>query len=162
MKPVLDACCGSRMFWFDRRDSRVVYQDKRQESHVLKDSSSTGGNRTLVIDPDTVGDFTDMDFPDESFSMVVFDPPHLVGAGKKGWLAKKYGTLGAHWEDEISAGFRECFRVLKPAGTMIFKWNEHSIPVARILALTPERPLIGNRCGKSAKSHWIVFMKGSP
>ena len=87
MKPVLDACCGSRMFWFDRQDSRMVYQDKRQESHVLKDSSSTGGNRTLVIDPDTVGDFTDMDFPDESFSMVVFDPPHLVGAGKKGWLA---------------------------------------------------------------------------
>lgn len=23
MKPVLDACCGSRMFWFDRREETV-------------------------------------------------------------------------------------------------------------------------------------------
>lgn len=25
MKPVLDACCGSRMFWFDRRHPDVVF-----------------------------------------------------------------------------------------------------------------------------------------
>ena len=162
MKPTLDACCGSRMFWFDRQDERVVYQDKRQETHSLTDSSSAGGKRTLVIDPDVVGDFTDMTFDDDTFHMVVFDPPHLVGAGKSGWLAKKYGTLGAHWEDEIRAGFRECFRVLKPHGTLIFKWNEHCIPVSAILALTPHRPLVGNRCGKHSKSHWIVFMKDTP
>jgi len=33
------------------------------------------------------------------------------------------------------------------------------VPVSQILALTPERPLIGQRCGKTAKTHWLVFMK---
>lgn len=35
LPPVLDACYGSRMFWFDRKDSRAVFVDKRRESHTL-------------------------------------------------------------------------------------------------------------------------------
>ena len=113
----------------------------------------------LTIAPDYVADFTCLPFADESFPMVVFDPPHLVRNGKNGWLAKKYGKLESDWRETIRLGFAECFRVLKPHGTLIFKWNEHEIPVSQILALTPERPLVGQRCGKSAKTHWIVFMK---
>ena len=159
-KPVvLDACCGSRMFWFDRSDPRAVFVDKRRETHQLTDSSSKGGSRSLIIEPDTQADFTALPFKGGTFAMVVFDPPHLVRNGKSGWLAKKYGKLGADWREELTKGFAECFRVLKPEGTLIFKWNENDVPVSQILALTPERPLIGNRCGKSAKSHWIVFLK---
>jgi SAM-dependent methyltransferase len=157
--PVLDACCGSRMFWFDRADARAVFVDKRSETHELPDVSSKGGSRSLVISPDIQGDFTALPFADETFALVVFDPPHLVRSGRKGWLAKKYGKLGGDWRDELRRGFLECFRVLRPDGTLIFKWNEHEIPVSQVLALTPERPLFGNRCGKSAKSHWIVFLK---
>lgn len=157
--PILDACCGSRMFWFDRQDSRVLFVDKRRESHTLKDSSSRGGSRTLIVNPDLQADFTALPFKDNRFAMVVFDPPHLVRNGKKGWLAKKYGKLQSDWREELSKGFAECFRVLKPEGTLIFKWNEHEIPVSKILALTPEKPLFGNRCGRTSKSHWIVFMK---
>lgn len=156
---ILDACCGSRMFWFDRQHPHAIYVDKRAETHVLTDASSTGGSRTLTIAPDMVADFTDLPFADETFWHVVFDPPHLVGNGKTGWLAKKYGKLGAAWRDDLRAGFVECFRVLKPHGTLIFKWNEHEIPVREVLALTPVQPLYGNRCGKTAKSHWIAFMK---
>jgi SAM-dependent methyltransferase len=159
MSHILDACCGSRMFWFDRKDARAVFVDKRRETHELTDSSSAGGSRTLVVDPDIQADFTALPFPDSSFALVVFDPPHLVRAGKKGWLAKKYGTLDGDWREELRKGFAECFRVLKPDGTLIFKWNENDVPVSQILALTPERPLFGNRCGKHAKSHWIVFTK---
>lgn len=156
---VLDVCCGSRMFWFDREDSRAVFVDKRRETHELKDKSSKGGSRRLIIDPDIQADFTALPFEDESFALVVFDPPHLIRNGKSGWLAKKYGKLEGDWRDELRLGFAECFRVLKPEGTLIFKWNEHEIPVREILALTPERPLFGNRCGKTSKSHWIVFQK---
>jgi ubiquinone/menaquinone biosynthesis C-methylase UbiE len=157
--PVLDACCGSRMFWFDRQDSRAVFVDKRSESHTLPDRSSKGGSRELIVDPDLVADFTALPFPDANFSLVVFDPPHLIRNGKKGWLAKKYGKLEGDWKEELRQGFAECFRVLKPDGTLIFKWNEHEVPVSQILALTPQLPLFGNRCGKTSKSHWIVFLK---
>ncbi len=155
----LDACCGSRMFWINRADPRAVFVDKRREKHVLTDKSSKGGSRTLVVDPDIQADFTALPFPDEAFAMVVFDPPHLIRNGRNGWLAKKYGKLEGDWKEEIRQGFAECFRVLKPTGTLIFKWNEHEVPVSQILALTPETPLVGNRCGKTAKSHWLVFMK---
>ena len=157
--PVLDPCCGSRMFWFDRADDRAVFGDVRNESHTLTDKSSSGGSRELIIAPDVLMDFRAMPFPDNHFHMVVFDPPHLVRNGRSGWLAKKYGKLGDDWQEDIRAGFAECFRVLRPHGTLIFKWNEQEIPVSRLLALTPEKPLFGNRCGKTAKSHWIVFMK---
>lgn len=45
---VLDACCGSRMFWFDRTNPDAVFVDKRCETHELTDSSSRGGSRTLT------------------------------------------------------------------------------------------------------------------
>lgn len=156
---VLDACCGSRMFWFDKGDQRAVFVDKRQESHTLADSSVRSGSRKLEVNPDMLANFTALPFDDGSFALVVFDPPHLVKAGKNGWQAKKYGKLEGDWRDMLRRGFSECFRVLKPEGTLIFKWNEHEVPVSQILALTHERPLVGQRCGKSAKTHWMVFMK---
>lgn len=152
MPPVLDACCASRMFWFDKADARVLFLDKRRE--VCEDPRG----REIVIDPDTLGDFTALPFADESFSLVVFDPPHTF-SGAESVMAKKYGTLKAGWRDEIRAGFTECFRVLKPAGVLVFKWNEHRVPVATVLSLTHEKPLFGQRAGATAKTHWLVFMK---
>ncbi|WP_231130750.1 class I SAM-dependent methyltransferase [Granulibacter bethesdensis] len=107
-------------------------------------------------------DFRALPFSNCCFNLVVFDPPHLVKNGKSGWLAKKYGKLSPDWRDDIRAGFRECFRVLKPTGTLVFKWNEHEVAVSEILTLTNHKPLFGNRCGMAAKSHWIVFMKSEP
>lgn len=159
---VLDACCGSRMFWFDRQDVRCVFLDKRRERHQLTDKNSPGGKRALIIEPDVKADFRKMPFKDSSFSLVVFDPPHLVHAGKKGWLAKKYGVLGEDWQVDLAKGFAECFRVLAPTGTLVFKWNEYQVPISKVLALTSERPLFGNRQGRQAKSHWVVFQKPTP
>lgn len=148
------------MFWFDREDPRAMFGDIRNETHSLPDRSSRGGTRELIIAPDQQLDFRTMPFSDQSFHLVVFDPPHLVSNGSKSWLAKKYGKLGRDWKDDLKDGFSECFRVLKPFGTLIFKWNEHEIRVSEILKLTDEKPLFGNRCGKTAKTHWLVFMKG--
>lgn len=156
---ILDACCGSRMFWFDRQHPDALFMDNRSERHELTDASSKGGSRSLIIEPDLIGDFTAMPFPDGQFALVVFDPPHLVKNGSNGWLAKKYGKLGHAWQDDIRAGFAECFRVLREHGTLVFKWNENDIRLAQILALTPHKPLFGNRGGKGLKSHWLVFMK---
>ncbi|WHP66917.1 class I SAM-dependent methyltransferase [Phaeobacter inhibens] len=150
------------MFWFNRHDERAVFGDQRRETHTLKDKSSKGGSRELIIDPDVLMDFRDMPFPAGTFSLVVFDPPHLIDCGPKSWLALKYGKLRNDWRDDLRAGFAECFRVLKPEGTLIFKWNEDQIRVSEILNLTDAKPLFGNRCGRTAKSHWLVFMKDRP
>ena len=147
------------MFWFNREHPDALFVDNRSERHELTDASSRGGSRSLVVEPDLVADFTALPFGNDTFALVAFDPPHLVRNGKNGWLAKKYGKLGADWRDDLSRGFAECFRVLRPEGVLVFKWNEHEIRVSDVLALTPHKPLFGNRCGKTAKSHWLVFMK---
>ena len=159
LPPVLDACCGSRMFWFDRHDPRALYLDKRCETHLAKDCSVRNGEREIVVAPDVVGDFTALPFPDESFALVVFDPPHIQRNGDSSWMLKKYGVLRGQWRDEIRKGFAECFRVLAPLGTLIFKWSETDIPLREVLALTTEKPLFGHRSGKASKTHWCAFLK---
>ncbi|TFV05406.1 MULTISPECIES: class I SAM-dependent methyltransferase [unclassified Neisseria] len=157
---VLDPCCGSKMMFFDKEDERVVFGDKRHEQHLLKDRHYL---RKLEISPDVRLDFTALPFPDNTFPVVVFDPPHLIHAGEKSWLAKKYGVLGGGWQDDIRKGFAECFRVLKPDGVLIFKWNENQIRVHEILALTDQKPLFGHVSMKHKKNqtqtHWITFLK---
>jgi hypothetical protein len=35
MKTILDVCCGSRMFWFDKQNENTVYMDIREYDDVL-------------------------------------------------------------------------------------------------------------------------------
>ncbi len=60
------------------------------------------------MNPDVEMDFTNMQFVDETFKMVVFDPPHLNKLGENSWMAKKYGVLNPTWQDDIKKGFDEC------------------------------------------------------
>jgi len=158
MPPVLDVCCGVRGMWFNKKDKRALFLDKRYETHFLHYPS---GNYTERIEPDIIGDFTDIKQPDNSFYLVVFDPPHITQEKPTGRICKKYGVLNGDWEEMLRKGFEECFRVLKPNGVLIFKWNECRIPVKRILALTPQRPLFGHKSGKSMQTHWIAFIKSA-
>lgn len=80
----------------------------------------------------------------------------MVKVGENSWLAKKYGKLGPDWKQDIALGFKECMRVLKPNGTLIFKWNEEQISLREVLDAIEFKPLFGN---KKSKTHWLVFMK---
>lgn len=141
---ILDACCGSRMFWFNRNNPGAIFMDNRQVDTMLCDG------RSLIIEPDVVGDFRNMPFADETFQLVVFDPPHLIRAGQKSWLALKYGVLGNDWREDLRRGFAECFRVLKEGGVLVFKWNEEQIKLKEVLPLVGQAPLFGD---KRAKTH---------
>lgn len=152
MKEILDACCGSRMFWYHQNHPAVLYMDNRELETQLCDG------RRLIVKPDLVGDFRCMPFEDNSFSLVVFDPPHLIHAGAKSWLSAKYGVLNREtWKQDLKAGFSECFRVLKDNGVLVFKWSEDQIPFRDIEPLFPVAPLFGDRRGKT---RWTIFMKG--
>lgn len=152
-KIILDACCGAKMFWFDKENPDVLFADIRQETHVLCDG------RTLEVSPDVIADFTKMPFHDESFRLVVFDPPHLKKLGKNTWMAKKYGVLNYHWRDDIREGFNECMRVLMPYGILIFKWNEIQVKLNDVLEILPQKPLFGHTSGKHGRTIWMAFMK---
>jgi len=152
-KIILDACCGSRMFWFDKQNPDVLFTDNRTEDIILCDG------RTLEIKPDMEVDFTDMPFEDETFKMVVFDPPHMNKLGKNTWMAQKYGVLLPTWETDIKAGFDESMRVLKKEGFLIFKWNEAQITLNKVLEVIKVKPLFGHITGKHGKTIWLCFMK---
>lgn len=160
-KKVLDACCGSRMMWLDRQHPNVIFGDRRCETLTVTDRShgNKEGQRTLSIEPDVMLDFRALPYQDGAFKLVSFDPPHLVRAGPKSWLAAKYGKLGDDWRDDLRRGFAECFRVLAPDGVLVFKWNETQVKVAEVLALTAVRPLFGHLSGRKGLTHWLVFMK---
>ena len=156
-KLILDACCGSRMFWFNKKNPNVLFVDKRKETTTAKDRDKV---RTIEVNPDLIADFTDLPFENESFYMVVFDPPHLKTLGETSWLAKKYGKLPENWKEVIIKGFDECMRVLKPNGTLIFKWNESEIKVSDVLSIIAFKPLFGHTTGRQSKTMWMCFMKG--
>lgn len=75
-------------------------------------------------------------------------------------MVKKYGKLNKDtWKQVLHDGFSECMRVLKPYGTLIFKWNETQISVKDVITAIGAEPLYDNRSGKQGKTHWMAFIK---
>lgn len=147
---ILDVACGSKMFYFQKDHPNVTFMDIREHYEELD------SGHKINVKPDIIGDFRNIPFKDNSFDLVVFDPPHLIKAGDNSWLVKKYGKLSADtWPQDIKQGFDECMRVLKPTGTLIFKWNEDQIKLKEILDVIGYKPLFGN---KRAKTHWLTFV----
>jgi len=152
-KSILDACCGGRMFWFDKENPHALFVDNREFEGELCDG------RTFEVKPDIIADFTALPFDDESFWHVVFDPPHVTNAGEKSWMAKKYGCLPKKWQPYVKAGFDECWRVLKPHGTLIFKWNQRQITAGNVIKAVGRQPLYGQKERKNGNTLWLAFVK---
>lgn len=149
---ILDACCGSRMFWFDKNEPHTTYMDRR----VFKEDLESGHH--INVAPDIQGDFRSVPFDDNHFDLIVFDPPHLIHAGPNSWLRKKYGVLPKDWQPYLQQGFKELMRVLKPSGSMVFKWNQDQIKFADVIKVFGQQPIFGDRRGNT---RWTVFIKGA-
>lgn len=68
MKKILDACCGSRMFWFDKQNPDVEFVDVCEFDDVQIWKSGDGkSKRYCSVHPTTIADFTELPFPDNSF-----------------------------------------------------------------------------------------------
>lgn len=151
---ILDACCGSKMFWYDKHEPHTTYIDNRSEVGQFKDRDYI---RNVVVAPDIIGDFRKLPFDDNEFDLVIFDPPHLINAGDKSWLKIKYGRLPKDdWQSYINKGFQECLRVLKPTGTLLFKWSSDQISFSDVFKAIGQKPILGDRRGKT---RWSVFIK---
>jgi len=151
-KIILDATAGNRMMWFNKNHPNALYVDEKKECN-----------------PDICCTWKDLSqFPDESFTLEVFDPPHYVG----GWhnpdikLNQDYGLLKPEtWASDITIAFRELWRILKPEGVLLFKWNGHDINFTQVLKLFPVQPLFGQQVKESrsqkhpCSTKWFCFIK---
>lgn len=155
---ILDVCCGPRMFYDSESKNRqdTIYMDIRSGVSI-EYTHKSGHVSVWTVEPDVIGDFRNIPFPDGRFALVTYDPPHIARASSTGIIAQKYGKLPADWKDGIRQGFRECMRVLRPGGFLIFKWSEPEIPAYEVTPLFPVRPMYYSRAGKSGL--WYVFRK---
>lgn len=155
-KLVLDACCGGRMFWFNKQHPETIYVDNRiaEKGHI--DYKGCGTHKVI---PDVMMDFRSLNFSDKKFKLIVFDPPHLTTLTETSLLRKKYGCLNKEtWQSDLKKGFDECWRVLDNHGTLVFKWSETEIPLKKVLSCFSQKPLFGHPT-MHGKTIWCVFFK---
>lgn len=153
---ILDACCGGRMWWWDKAHPLAVYMDER-----VAPSGSRPNRPNWKIEPDIRGDFRDMPFSAESFQLVLFDPPHEVRPSPPGGNVRiQYGSLHpATEQSDLSRGFAECWRVLRSGGTLVFKWAGD---LGRVSPHFPATPIVGTRNlhkRSSLGTRWLIFYK---
>lgn len=154
-KFILDACCGPRMFWFNKKHPNTLYIDIREEK-----TGYIKSRRYRKVDPDIIMDFRDLKFKDKTFKLVVWDPPHRSDFTETSIMAKNYGILKREtWQYDLKKGFDECWRVLEDYGILIFKWNERQIKLKTILNIFKKEPLFGHPVGSKIDTHWMCFMK---
>lgn len=154
-KLILDACCGGRMMWFDKYHPNAIYIDIRE--------FPKGGNKQrpeFHVKPDFLMDFRNLEFPDKSFKLIAWDPPHLHQLGETSIMRQKYGSLNVEtWRYDLGKGFDELWRVLDDNGVLIFKWNEEQLSLSDVLSCFKQKPLFGHTTGSKSKTKWMCFMK---
>ena len=161
----LDVTYGEGLFWDGSWSGRVV-------AHDLDETRALDG----------VMDFTNLQYDDASWPLVVIDPPHNADAGENSIMGQRYGTVKgqAELEQLIIDGVRECWRVCEKA--LIVKitdqthgqvFNDMCMVVCDALGIWPyekvhhvrEYPLVPNNqtehySALSNGSTYLVFRKG--
>jgi len=160
---ILDATCGMKSMWYQKNHPLVTYIDIRKGTfEAVAKHSKIRDRRKRIINPDVVMDFTDLKYDDDTFDMVIFDPPYKIEGKntKEAGVHVPYGRLNKEdYKDVLSKGINELFRVLKPCGVFVFKWGEINKKVDEIIKLFPYPPMFGTRTGQRNNTHWIVFLK---
>jgi len=160
---ILDATCGSRGIWYQKKHPLVTYMDIRNGNYSYCNENNLKERTVYKVKPDVVADWTKtIPFPDGHFDMIVFDPPHKIETRgiKEAKLHVQYGRLYKDdWQRVLSKGINELFRVLKDQGIFILKWCECDKPIDDVISLFPYPPIFGTKTGFRSTNHWIVFLK---
>lgn len=166
---ILDATCGGRSIWLDGNKDRddTLYIDIREEDDpdFLQRGAQLERNRQYTVEADEIQDFRDLPYEDGSFRLIVWDPPHIERSNGmqslNGIMVRKYGALHAEtWQSDLKQGFEELWRVLKPGGTLCFKFADEAAEFSDVLDLFPRDPLFGTTTNMNrTETRWFVFYK---
>lgn len=145
---ILDLTAGNRAIWYRKDHPLATYLDKRE-----------------YVKPDVVCDIRSL--PEEihrasPFDLIVFDPPHM-NCGPNSNMSKTYGyhTTKEIFET-IQEGSHQAWLVCKQNGLMAFKWNDHDIPLKKVLKLMPDwEPLFGHltKNGPGSQTYWVMLRR---
>lgn len=109
--PVLDVTYGMGVFWKKYRPADFA-------AHEIDPAKA----------PDGPMDFTALDYPDDTFNTVVFDPPYKLNGTPTDAVDERYGVhVIRSWRDRhalINAGIVECVRVLRGGGYLLVKCQD--------------------------------------
>jgi|WetSurMetagenome_2_1015567.scaffolds.fasta_scaffold11738_2 hypothetical protein len=154
---VLDVTASYRSMWSDKNDGDAVFVDQRREVH-----------------PDVIAVWAYLPFQDGVFPVVNWDPPHMIYSveGKPSFLTEKFGLLQREtWPRDLKIAFCEIWRVTKPTGVVLFKWNDNHVSAKKVLALFPVKHKFGSIVGGSrgvrrrgsteprSRTWWFCFVK---
>jgi SAM-dependent methyltransferase len=127
-------------------EQMLRFYPRKKPSEILDATVNSGrfwrGTKRKVIgldidpryQPTVVGDNTDMPFPDGSFDVVVYDPPHIPNQGrdKSKDFNKRFGlVLRSSKENHYTFSHtfppfvREAFRVLRAEGILLCKITDY-------------------------------------
>jgi len=159
-KWILDACCGGKNMWFNKNHPNTIYIDhrKRKKGHAHRSK-----NKYHKIEPDYIMDNRKLEFKDNSFKLVVLDPPFFTrkeGYDANSDMVQCYGFLNPiTWKKDLKKMFDEAWRVLDDFGILIFKWNEMQKNKKEVLEVLGKEPLFGHSTKNYTNTIWFCFMK---
>src|SRR6266571_293214 len=146
----IDLTMGHRFMQKELVKMGVITQKEMDEEIINVGYGQDGGK--VDIEPDVIMDFRHLDIPDESCSLVLFDPPFWYNKWVKhhdysgsvvdtninhGQIVECYGSFKDREEMTLSLylAFREIYRILIFGGVCIFKWSEGTSDLSKILSL---------------------------
>jgi len=164
---ILDACCGGKSMYHSLNNQftqdEIVYIDIRKGTFTCPYK----GTIAAVIKPTILADCKHLPFRDNTFRLIIFDPPHLSTLWKSD-LEARYGSIDvANFRLMLRAVNEEFYRVLKIQGILLTKTLDRQRRSSYM------RPFLSNfKClldidyrskGKENTSqnttHWHVFIK---
>ena len=131
---VLDVTAGNRRMWGKRwNNPHVIFLDKVPG---------------LRIQPDVVGVWEALPFPDDSFQLIVFDPNYYTRTGTPAplWYRIHHGDPlerdGSWWGKPFNTYHEMCTTFVKAAREfrrvaprMVMKWTDSQHPLPKVLTL---------------------------
>ncbi len=163
--------------FYPRKKPRKILDATVNRGRFWKGSSRpvTGMDIDPRYKPDVVGDNTVMSFEDESFDVVVYDPPHIPNQGKDkkkdfqirfGLVASSPKENGYTFSHTFPPFLKEAYRVLEDEGILFCKITDYVhhhryqwahidlISAARAVGFTPCDCIIKIRKGPIIDPKW--------
>lgn len=156
-KLILDAGCGGKHIWLDKNNKATVYIDIRK-----KDRGYIPARPNWECQPDIIADTRKLPFKDNTFKLIVWDPPHIKRNYDNHYFGKKYGILSPiTWPSDLKNSFNELWRVLNNHGILTLKFSNSDIPFKKVLRQFHVQPLFGTTTSRNDRieTRWFTFMK---